>query len=145
PPKNPPTLSLSASPTTVRAGKPVSITATCTSPDNVPVTVSGWNASGGNISGSGNTVTLNTTGASPGPISVSATCTDSRGLTAHATTAQVSIEPPPAPVVNKELEARLALGHSIYFPTAQPTVQKPDGGLLPSQEKTLSELAKDFT
>jgi outer membrane protein OmpA-like peptidoglycan-associated protein len=43
------------------------------------------------------------------------------------------------------LEARLALGHSIYFPTAQPTEQKPDGGLLPSQEHTLNELAKDFT
>ncbi|HSS99210.1 MAG TPA: OmpA family protein, partial [Terriglobales bacterium] len=144
PPKNPPTMSLSASPTTVRPGAPITVTATCTSPDNVPVTVSGWNASGGSISGSGNSATLNTNGATPGPITVSATCTDSRGLTAPATTAQVSIEPPPAPVVNKELEARLGLGHSIYFPTAQPTVQKPDGGLLPSQEKTLSELAKDF-
>jgi len=129
PPKNPPSLSLSASPTSVRAGAPISVSATCTSPDNVPVTVSGWNATGGSISGSGNTATLNTAGATPGPITVSATCSDSRGLTAPATTAQVSIEPPPAPVVNKELEARLALGHSIYFATAQPTVQKPDGGL----------------
>jgi hypothetical protein len=50
------------------------------------------------MSGSGNSGTLNTTGASPGPITVSATCTDSRGLTASST-ASVNIEnpPPPAP------------------------------------------------
>jgi outer membrane protein OmpA-like peptidoglycan-associated protein len=144
PPKNPPTLSLSASPTSVQAGTPSSITANCTSPDNVPVTVSGWTATGGSVSGSGNTATLTTSGASPGPITVSATCTDSRGLTAPATNAQVTVEKPPLPEVNKEVEARLALGHSIYFPTAQPTVQKPDGGLLASQEQTLSQLADDF-
>jgi outer membrane protein OmpA-like peptidoglycan-associated protein len=143
PPKNPPTMSLSASPTSVQAGTPISVAANCTSPDNVPVTVAGWNATGGSLSGSGNSATLTTTGAAPGPITVSATCTDSRGLTAPAATAQVTVENPPPPPVNKELEARLAL-HSIYFVTAQPTVQKPDGGLLPSQEQTLTELAKDY-
>ena len=86
--------------------------------------------------------TLNTAGASPGPITVSATCTDSRGLTASAST-QITVEAPPPPPVNKELEARLAL-HSIYFPTAQPTVQHPDGGLVASQQQTLAELASDF-
>lgn len=144
PPKNPPTMSLSASPTSVQAGTPVNLTASCTSPDNVPVTVAGWTATGGSVSGSGNSATLTTSGASPGPITVSATCTDSRGLTAPATTAQVTVEKPPLPEVNKEVEARLALGHSIYFPTAQPTVQKPDGGLLASQEQTLNQLADDF-
>src|SRR2546430_1836375 len=43
----------------------------------------------------------------------------------------------------KQLEAKLAL-HSIYFPTAQPTVAKPTGGLLPSQQVTLDALASDF-
>jgi outer membrane protein OmpA-like peptidoglycan-associated protein len=64
-------------------------------------------------------------------------------LSTNAST-QVVVTSPPPPVVNKELEARLGLGHSIYFPTAQPTVLKPDGGLLPSQQQTLNELAKDF-
>ena len=32
----------------------------------------------------------------------------------------------------------------MYFPTAQPTVAKPDGGLLASQQKTLDALASDF-
>jgi outer membrane protein OmpA-like peptidoglycan-associated protein len=45
--------------------------------------------------------------------------------------------------VDKALEARLAL-HSVYFPTARPTANDPTGGLLPSQQKTLINLATDF-
>ena len=96
PPKNPPTMSCSASPTSVQAGTPATITCSCTSPDNVPVSVSTWTASGGSISGDGGTATLNTTGAAAGPITVSATCTDSRGLATPAST-QVTVEVPPPP------------------------------------------------
>jgi outer membrane protein OmpA-like peptidoglycan-associated protein len=104
PPKNPPTMSCSASPTSLQAGGSSTITCTCTSPDNVPVTVGNWSATAGNISGSGSTATLNTTGASAGPITVSAVCTDSRGLTSPAATTQVNVEnppPPPAPEASK--------------------------------------------
>ena len=45
--------------------------------------------------------------------------------------------------MDKALEARLAL-HSVYFPTAQPTEKDPSGGLIASQEKILSDLARDF-
>ena len=97
PPKNPPALSCSANPTTVLTGTSSTISCTCTSPDNVPVTVGDWTASSGSISGSGNTATLSTTGASAGPIAVSATCTDSRGLKSPPATTQVMVEnPPPA-------------------------------------------------
>jgi len=96
PPKNPPTMSCSASPTSLQTGGTATITCNCTSPDGVPVTVSGWTASGGSISGSGNVGTLNTTGASPGVITVGATCSDSRGLTANASS-QVTVENPPPP------------------------------------------------
>ena len=96
PPKNPPQMSCSASPTTLQTGGTATITCTCTSPDNVPVTVGGWTASSGTISGSGNTGTLNTTGAAPGTVSINATCTDSRGLTASAPSS-VTIENPPPP------------------------------------------------
>jgi hypothetical protein len=96
-PKNAPQISCSANPSMVQAGTPATITCTCTSPDNVPVTVGGWTASGGSISGSGNSAILNTTGASSGPITINATCTDSRGLTA-STSSSVTVEnPPPAP------------------------------------------------
>ncbi|HEY1657266.1 MAG TPA: hypothetical protein VGG14_02895 [Candidatus Sulfotelmatobacter sp.] len=96
PPKNPPTMSCTASPSSVQAGASVTVTCSCTSPDNVPVSVSNWSASTGSLSGSGNTATLNTNGASPGSITVSATCTDSRGLTGQAST-QVTVENPPPP------------------------------------------------
>jgi outer membrane protein OmpA-like peptidoglycan-associated protein len=142
PPKNPPAVSISASPTSLLAGGTVSLSASCTSPDSVPVSVAKWTASGGTVSRSGGSATLNTTGASPGSISVGATCTDTRGLTAQAST-EVMVETPPPPRVDKQLEARLSL-HSVYFVVNQPLAAKPDGGLLPSQQKTLISLASDF-
>jgi hypothetical protein len=110
PPKNPPTFSCSASPSSLQAGGSSTITCTCTSPDSVPVTVGGWTASSGSVSGSGNSATLNTTGASAGPITVSATCTDSRGLNTPAST-QVTVEnptPPPTPQASKLAECDFA-------------------------------------
>jgi hypothetical protein len=97
-PLNPPQISCSASPSTVEVGSSTTISCTCTSPDNATVTVGSWSSSGGSISGSGNSATLNTTGASAGPVTVSATCTDSRGLTAStSSTVNVKATPPPPP------------------------------------------------
>jgi outer membrane protein OmpA-like peptidoglycan-associated protein len=142
PPKNPPTMSLSASPTDLTPGGAVNVSANCTSPDGVPVTVANWTSTLGTLSGSGNSATLNTSGLPPGPVTITANCTDSRGLNAQAST-QVTIQNPPPPPVDKALEARLAL-HSVYFVTAQPTPKDPAGGLLPSQQQTLIGLATDF-
>ena len=96
PPKNPPTVSLSASPSSVPVGGTSTITATCSSPDNVQTSVAGWTATGGTVSGTDNTATLNTTGASPGSVTVSATCSDTRGLSTPGSTS-VNVEAPPAP------------------------------------------------
>jgi outer membrane protein OmpA-like peptidoglycan-associated protein len=142
PPKNPPTMSLSASPTSLVAGGSVILSAICNSPDSVPVSVANWTTSAGTVSGSGTSATLSTAGLPPGPITVNATCTDSRGLTAQSTT-QINIETPPPPPVDKALEARLAL-HSIYFVVDYPKIANPNGGLLASQQKTLIALAEDF-
>jgi outer membrane protein OmpA-like peptidoglycan-associated protein len=144
PPKHPPVVACSADPSSVQAGTSSTISCPCTSPDNVPVTVGNWTASGGSVSaGSGSTAALNTTGASPGPITVGANCTDARGLNTPVT-AQVAVENPPQPSPEFiQLEQRLAL-HSIYFPTDQPRIENPDGGLLVSQEHTLKLLADDF-
>jgi len=145
PPKNPPTMSCSASPSTVQIPASATITCSCTSPDGAQVSVSNWNASSGSLSGSGNMATLSTTGASAGTVTVSASCSDTRGLTGQAST-ELMVENPPPPPPNPEvvrLEARLSL-HSVYFPTAQPTPANPKGGLLLSQQKTLIGLAADF-
>ncbi len=96
-PMNPPQISCSADPGTVEVGTPSTITCTCTSPDNAAVTVAGWTSSGGSISGSGNSATLTTTGASAGPVTVNATCTDSRGLTASTSSTVTVNNPPPPP------------------------------------------------
>jgi outer membrane protein OmpA-like peptidoglycan-associated protein len=142
-PKNPPAVACSANPSTVQTGAPSTISCTCTSPDSAPVTVDGWTASGGSISGGGGTATLDTSGVTAGQITVTATCSDTRGLNTRAT-ALVAVENPPPPSSEfVRLEARLAL-YSIYFPTDQPTIAKPDGGLVASQQHTLISLAEDF-
>ena len=101
PPKNPPTISCSANPATVQAGTPSTITCDCKSPDNVPVSVAGWNASAGKITGTGNTATLDTTGAAAGPITVSAKCTDNRGLASDGNSTVTVEQPPPPPTASK--------------------------------------------
>ena len=142
-PKNPPKLSCAADPSSVQSGTFSTIRCTCTSPDDAQVAMGGWTATGGSVaSNGGNTAALNTSGASPGVITVSASCTDTRGLNAK-TSAQVMVEEPPVSPEFQRLEARLAL-HSIYFPTAQPTIKNPEGGLLASQEQTLIPLVNDF-
>lgn len=146
PPKNPPTASCSVNPSSAEVGATVNVTCTCTSPDDVPVSVSGFTASSGTISGSGNSATLNTTGAQAGTVTVNATCSDQRGLSTPVTASLDLRNPPPPPQVSPEvrqLEARLSL-HSVYFVTAQPTVANPNGGLIMSQQRTLDTLATDF-
>src|SRR5271169_4803823 len=149
PPKNPPTISISASPTSLQAGGTVNLSANCTSPDSVAVSVANWTTGSGTLSGSGSSATLNTTGVSPGSVSVNATCTATRGLTARAST-EVMVEnpppPPPPPLPSPEVkvvEARLAL-ESIYFPTSMPPISDPNAGLVDSQRQTLVALAVDF-
>ncbi len=143
-PKNPPTIACSANPPNLQSGAQSAISCTCSSRDGVPVTVGGWTSSGGSVSaGSNNTAVLATAGVSPGSIAVKANCSDSRGLSADATAMVLVDSPPPVSQEFLQLENRLAL-HSIYFPTAQPRVSLPDGGLLASQEQTLVSLATDF-
>jgi outer membrane protein OmpA-like peptidoglycan-associated protein len=142
PPKNPPTMSLSASPADLVTGGSVNLSANCTSPDGVPVSVANWTSTAGTVAGTGNSATLSTAGLPAGPLTVTATCTDSRGLTGQAST-QVSLQNPPPPPVDKALEARLAL-HSVYFRTAQPSPKDPGAGMLPSQQRILVVLATDF-
>jgi len=96
---DPPTLSCSASPTTVQPGGTATITSQGVSPQNRPLTYS-YSASAGQISGSGNTATLSTTGAPAGTITVTCTVQDDKGQTATSTTS-VSVEAPPPPPAPK--------------------------------------------
>ena len=145
----PPVISCSADPSTVRTGGTSTITSNASSPDGRRLIYS-YTATAGEISGTGSTATLNTQGAQPGRITVTCNVNDDRNpaLTASSTTmVEVEAPPPPPPPTPapeiKQLEAKLAL-HSIYFQTARPTAEHPEGGLLDSQADILKTLAEDY-
>jgi outer membrane protein OmpA-like peptidoglycan-associated protein len=137
-PNRPPTASLSVERSPILPGEHTGITCTGTDPDGDPLTYS-YSTSGGQITGTGSNVQFDATGIAPGTYTVKCTVDDGRGGTADASG---NVEVKEAPQVH-QLEVKLAL-HSIYFPTAQPTVAKPNGGLMASQAVTLDTLAADF-
>jgi hypothetical protein len=95
---DPPTISCSASPSTIDAGGSSTINAQGMSPQNRPLTYS-YSASAGSVSGSSATTTLTTSpGVSPGPITVTCNVVDDKGQTASTTTT-VTVNTPPPPVV----------------------------------------------
>ncbi|MFZ0299814.1 MAG: OmpA family protein [Candidatus Sulfotelmatobacter sp.] len=143
---HPPVISCSSDPASVPMGGTSTITSTASSPDGRLLSYN-YAASAGNIAGNTSTAMLNTAGAEPGTITVTCSVSDDRSqpLTASASTTVYLQAPPPPPTLPDfvAIEKRLAL-HSVYFATAKPTIENPDAGLLPSQEKTLTALARDF-
>ena len=143
---NPPVISCAPDHGTLPAGGTAIITSTASSPDGRALTYS-YTTSAGNITGNNSSATLNSEGAQPGAITVTCNASDDRNppLTASSTTTvqvQAAAPAPPSPEI-VAIEKRLAL-HSVYFATAKPSIENPDAGLLPSQEKTLTALASDF-
>jgi outer membrane protein OmpA-like peptidoglycan-associated protein len=140
----PPTISCSANPSTIKPGDTSAITATGVSPQNRPLTYS-YSTAAGSVSGTGTSATYNSAGAPAGSVDVTCSVSDDKGHSASSTaTVAIVAPPPPAPSPEQtRLEARLAL-HSIFFATAQPTEKNPEGGLAESQQGTLTTLATDF-
>ena len=95
----PPTISCSADPSTVKPGDSSTITAQGVSPQNRPLTYT-YSTSGGQINGTNNTATLNTSGAPAGPVTVTCNVADDKGQTASTTTT-VNVEQPPPPPAPK--------------------------------------------
>jgi hypothetical protein len=91
---DPPTISCSANPTSVNPGDSSTISASAVSPQNRPLTYS-YNATAGSISGTTPSALLSTTGAAPGPITVTCGVTDDKGNNASAATSVNVIAPPP--------------------------------------------------
>jgi outer membrane protein OmpA-like peptidoglycan-associated protein len=144
---HPPVISCSSEPASVLIGGTSTITSVASSPDGRSLTYS-YSTNVGTITGNNSTATLDTAGTQPGTITVTCNVSDDRSqpLTASAST-MVNLQAPPPPLpdvaVIAAIEKRLAL-HSVYFATAKPSLENPDAGLLPSQEKTLTALAGDF-
>ncbi|MGA8110255.1 MAG: OmpA family protein [Acidobacteriaceae bacterium] len=98
-PFEPPTISCSANPSTVKPGESSTITASGVSPQNRPLTYS-YSASAGSINGSGTSAMLSTTGAPSGSITVTCNVQDDKGHSASGT-ATVDVEAPPPPPAPK--------------------------------------------
>jgi hypothetical protein len=92
----PPTISCSANPTTVNPGDSATVSCNGVSPQNRPLTYS-YSSTAGSISGTGPTATLSTTGAAPGPITVTGNVVDDKGQTASGMTTVTVQAPPPPP------------------------------------------------
>jgi outer membrane protein OmpA-like peptidoglycan-associated protein len=137
-PNRPPTASLSIERSPLLPGERTAVNCKGFDPDGDPLTYS-YTTTGGQITGTGSNVQYDSTGVAQGTYSVKCTVDDGRGGTAEAS-GNVEVKEPPQV---KQLETKLAL-HSIYFPTALPTVAKPMEGLLASQAATLDTLATDF-
>jgi hypothetical protein len=91
----PPTISCSTSPSTIKPGDSATVTASGVSPQNRPLTYS-YSAASGTIAGSGTTATYSSTGAPTGPVAITCNVSDDRGHSATANST-VTIEAPPPP------------------------------------------------
>jgi hypothetical protein len=91
----PPTISCSANPATIKPGDTSTITCQGASPQNRPLTYS-YTASAGSVTGNGTTAEYSSTGAPTGAVSITGTVNDDKNHSASASTT-VTIEAPPPP------------------------------------------------
>jgi len=92
----PPTISCSVNPTTIKPGDSATITATATSPQNRPLTYT-YTSSAGSVNASGASGTFSSTGAPTGPVSITCNVSDDKGHNASANTSLTILAPPPPP------------------------------------------------
>ena len=91
----PPTISCSASPSTINPGDKSTITASGVSPQNRPLTYS-YSAGSGAISGTGASATFDSTGAATGAVAITCNVSDDKGQSATSGST-VTIAAPPVP------------------------------------------------
>jgi outer membrane protein OmpA-like peptidoglycan-associated protein len=97
-PFEPPTISCSASPSTIKPGDAATVTASGVSPQSRPLTYS-YSATAGSISGTGATANFASAGAPTGPVSITCTVNDDKSNTATGQTTVTITAPyvPPTP------------------------------------------------
>jgi hypothetical protein len=97
----PPTISCSASPSTINPNGKSTITAIGVSPQNRPLTYS-YSAASGTISGTDTTATFDSTGAPTGPVAITCNVSDDKGQTATANTSVTISAPYVAPIPHSQ-------------------------------------------
>jgi len=112
----PPTISCSANPSTLKPGEPSTVTAIGVSPQNRPLTYT-YSATAGSISGNGATTTYSSVGAPTGGVGITCTATDDRGQSASASTAVTITAPYVPPVPHTQTLCTIGFGTDPQRPT----------------------------
>jgi hypothetical protein len=94
----PPTISCSANPTTIKPGESATVTSVGMSPQNRPLTYS-YSATGGTVTGTGTTAEFSSAGAPTGVVGITCNVSDDKSHSATANTSVTIVAPviPPAP------------------------------------------------
>ena len=94
----PPTISCSANPTTIKPGESATVTSIGMSPQNRPLTYS-YSATGGTVTGTGTTAEFSSAGAPTGVVGITCNVSDDKSHSATANTSVTIVAPviPPAP------------------------------------------------
>jgi hypothetical protein len=103
----PPTVSCSANPTTIKPGETATVSASGMSPQSRPLTYS-YAATAGSVSGSGASATFNSTGAPTGAAGITCSVSDDKGQVATANTSVTIVAPYVAPIPHTQALCSIA-------------------------------------
>jgi hypothetical protein len=112
----PPTISCSANPGTIKPGDTSTITAVGVSPQNRPLTYS-YTASAGSISGTGTSATFSSAGAPTGAVGITCNVSDDKGQTATANTSVTITAPYVAPTPHEQALCSITFTKDLKRPT----------------------------
>jgi hypothetical protein len=112
----PPTVSCTANPSTIKPGETSTINSMGMSPQNRPLTYS-FSASAGSISGSTMTATYNSAGAPTGAVGITCNVQDDKGQTATASTSVTITAPYVAPAPHTQAQCSITFTKDTKRPT----------------------------
>jgi hypothetical protein len=112
----PPTISCTANPTTIKPGETSTVTSMGMSPQNRPLTYT-YSASAGSVSGSGTTATYSSAGAPTGAVEITCNVSDDKGQTATANTSVTITAPYVAPVPHTQALCSITFSKDKERPT----------------------------
>jgi hypothetical protein len=112
----PPTISCSANPSTIKPGDTSTITCQGVSPQNRPLTYS-YSASAGSITGNGTTAVYSSTGAPTGAVGITGTVSDDKGHSVSGNTTVTIEAPPPPPQPHAQALCSISFANDKERPT----------------------------
>jgi len=138
----PPTISCSASPSTIKPGETSAITTAGVSPQNRPLTYS-YAATAGTVEGNGASVTFSSTGAPTGEVGITCTVTDDKSQTATSSTSVTILAPYVAPIPHSQALGSVDFSKDKQRPTRTDNEAKAvlDGIALDLQRQPDAKLA----